>query len=50
MAALAGIVLFAEPITASLLVGIALTFVGLGILAGNRKRPARPTVSDQGIR
>lgn len=39
MAAVAGIVLFSEPITASLLIGIALTFVGLAILAGHRKRP-----------
>ncbi len=36
MAAAAGIVLFAEPITSSLVLGIALTFVGLGILAGRR--------------
>jgi drug/metabolite transporter (DMT)-like permease len=45
MAALAGIVLFAEPVTASLVIGIALTFAGLGILAGNRKRPATRSTS-----
>jgi drug/metabolite transporter (DMT)-like permease len=36
MAAAAGIVLFAEPVTSSLVLGIALTFAGLGILAGRR--------------
>ena len=36
MAAAAGIILFAEPVTSSLVLGIALTFVGLGILAGRR--------------
>jgi drug/metabolite transporter (DMT)-like permease len=40
MAAAAGIVLFAEPVTSSLVLGIALTFVGLGILAGRRPQRA----------
>ena len=39
MAAIAGIILFAEPITASLMIGIALTLLGLGILASRRRRP-----------
>jgi DME family drug/metabolite transporter len=33
MAAAAGVILFAEPLTASLIIGIALTFAGLLILA-----------------
>ncbi len=41
MAAIAGIILFAEPVTASLLIGIALTLIGLGILAGRRRRPKK---------
>ena len=41
MAAVAGVWLFAEPVTASLLSGIVLTFIGLSILAAGRhtKRP-----------
>jgi multidrug transporter EmrE-like cation transporter len=39
MAAVAGIVLFSEPLTMMLVGGIALTFVALGILAGHRRRP-----------
>ncbi|EMI44272.1 DMT family transporter [Rhodopirellula sp. SWK7] len=37
MAAAAGVILFAEPVTATLLIGIALTMVGLLVLA--RRRP-----------
>lgn len=44
MAAVAGIVLFAEPVTASLVIGIALTLMGLGILAGRRRRPIQSVV------
>jgi DME family drug/metabolite transporter len=44
MAAVAGIFLFAEPVTATLLTGIALTMLGLGILAGRRRRPTQPAV------
>jgi DME family drug/metabolite transporter len=36
MAALAGVILFAEPVTGSLIIGIALTFAGLMILANRR--------------
>ena len=38
MAAAAGVIIFAEPITKSLLAGIALTFLGLSILATGRKK------------
>ena len=37
MAAVAGVVLFAEPITGALVLGIGLTFVGLAVLAKGRK-------------
>ena len=40
MAAVAGVFLFAEPVTWPLLIGIALTFMGLGILANRKKKPA----------
>ncbi|QDT08697.1 DMT family transporter [Planctomycetes bacterium K23_9] len=40
MAATAGVILFAEPITWPLLTGIALTFVGLAILASRKAKPA----------
>ena len=40
MAAVAGVVLFAEPVTGPLIAGILLTFVGLLILA-NRRKPSR---------
>lgn len=40
MAAVAGVLLFAEPVTWPLLIGIALTFAGLGILANRRKSSA----------
>jgi multidrug transporter EmrE-like cation transporter len=36
MAAVAGVILFAEPVTASLVIGIALTIAGLMILATRR--------------
>ena len=42
MAAVAGILLFSEPVTATLIGGIALTMIGLGILAGRRRRPLHP--------
>lgn len=38
MAALAGVILFAEPVTGPLVTGIALTFVGLAILANRKKK------------
>ena len=38
MAAVAGVILFAEPVTASLMSGIVLTFVGLLILATGRRK------------
>ena len=38
MAAIAGVILFSEPVTFPLLVGIALTFIGLMILAKRRTR------------
>ena len=38
MAAAAGVIIFAEPITKSLIAGIALTFLGLSILAMGRKK------------
>ncbi len=38
MAAIAGVVLFAEPVTWPLLTGIGLTFVGLGVLANRKKK------------
>ena len=37
MAAVAGVMLFAEPATAPLIIGIMLTFAGLMILASRRK-------------
>ena len=37
MAAVAGVILFSEPVTATLLTGIALTFAGLIVLAQRRK-------------
>ena len=37
MAAVAGVVLFTEPITVWLVAGISLTFIGLMVLAGGRK-------------
>ena len=43
MAATAGVILFAEPITWPLLIGIVLTFVGLMVLA-SRRRPATEQV------
>ncbi len=41
MAAVAGVILFAEPVTAPLVFGILLTFAGLGILA-NRRNHQKP--------
>jgi drug/metabolite transporter (DMT)-like permease len=39
MAAIAGVILFSEPVTVSLVAGVGLTFLGLSILAtGRRKR------------
>ena len=43
MAAIAGVFIFAEPVTQSLLGGVFLTFTGLLILATGRKRSAEPT-------
>lgn len=40
MAAVAGVMLFAEPVTATLVIGISLTFAGLMILASRRQRVA----------
>jgi drug/metabolite transporter (DMT)-like permease len=40
MAAVAGVLLFAEPVTFWLVAGILLTFIGLMVLAGGRKPPA----------
>lgn len=40
MAAVAGVLLFAEPITVWLVTGISLTFIGLMVLAGGRKAEA----------
>jgi drug/metabolite transporter (DMT)-like permease len=42
MAAVAGVVLFAEPVTAPLVVGIGLTFGGLAILANRRRTRPGP--------
>ncbi len=39
MAAVAGVLLFAEPVTWPLVIGIALTFAGLMILANRKKKP-----------
>ena len=39
MAAIAGVILFAEPITAPLMIGITLTFIGLAILAQRKSEP-----------
>lgn len=41
MAAVAGVVLFSEPVTLPLIAGITLTFAGLAILASRRRRPSR---------
>lgn len=41
MAAVAGVLLFAEPVTGPLVIGITLTFSGLTILANRRGRVAR---------
>lgn len=41
MAAIAGIILFSEPVTTSLVLGVTLTMIGLGILAGARKQSLR---------
>lgn len=48
MAAVAGVILFAEPVTASLLIGIILTCAGLVILANRRPRggQASPSTPD----
>lgn len=43
MAAVGGILVFAEPITAPLIIGISLTLLGLGILAGRRRTPEPAT-------
>lgn len=43
MAAIAGVFIFAEPVTQSLLAGVFLTFLGLLILATGRKRSAEKT-------
>ncbi len=45
MAAVAGVVLFAEPVTAPLAIGTALTFAGLMILASRRNAAKRPLLS-----
>ncbi len=41
MAAIAGVILFAEPITTSLIIGIVLTFVGLAILADRKSTKSK---------
>lgn len=46
MAATAGVLLFAEPLTGKLLVGIALTVAGLLALAQRRVKPPRPIVKE----
>ena len=43
MAAVAGIILFNEPVTGTLILGIALTMIGLCILADRRRRPREPS-------
>lgn len=43
MAAIAGVFIFAEPVTQSLLAGVFLTFTGLLILATGRKRSSEKT-------
>lgn len=43
MAAIAGVFIFAEPVTQSLVAGVFLTFLGLLILATGRKRSAEKT-------
>jgi drug/metabolite transporter, DME family len=45
MAAVAGVLLFAEPVTSSLIIGLALTILGLVIL-GYRARATGPSASD----
>lgn len=46
MAAIAGIVLFEEEPTLSLIVGIALTFIGLSVLASRRKQRSTIAMED----
>lgn len=43
MAAVAGVILFSEPITVTLLLGISLTFAGLTILASRRRSRREPS-------
>ena len=47
MAAIAGVALFAEPITWPLLSGIMLTLIGLAILANRKTKPSRPDPSSE---